>query len=137
MKVAKWYSFLNLKKHYDIILDVPEKDNRAKIKGEFIKKQDGNEPVEGIKQVNTLTIHGIVKVKGKLIVTFESGDVVIEKTINVSKDDSHANIASKIADAFSDLKDWNVTNDDGSSDVLFTAKEEGTNKDMKVTIENN
>ncbi|WP_039042504.1 hypothetical protein [Sporosarcina sp. ZBG7A] len=123
-----------LDKFYDFQIDVPEKENRAEIKGEFLKKQKGSEGREGKREVNTLTIDGIVARTGKIVVTFEDGTVTSEKTIEISKGDTPVSIAGKTASAFSDLVDWDVTNVEGSKDVVFTAEKASEDKEVKVSI---
>ena len=99
---------------------VPEKDNRAEIQGEFLKKQAGSAGHAGVNQVNTLTVGGTVGKSGSLVITFDDGSDRTEKTISIAKDDTHASIASKIAQVFSVLSGWDVTNSSGSASVIFT-----------------
>ncbi|MFS0821606.1 hypothetical protein [Bacillus sp. 1P02SD] len=124
------------KNYENFNIDVPEKDNRAEIEGEFIRKQDGREGNEGVKQVNTLTINGEIAKSGQLLVTFNDGTEQLEKTVQVSKNDSTSVVASKVATSLADLAGWNVTNQQGTSDVVFTAKSAAADKDVKVTITN-
>jgi len=115
---------------------VPESENRAEIKGEFLKKQAGTEGKAAVKQVNTLTINGNVNKAGKLSISFDDGMEKVDKTIVVGKKDSTAIIAANIAEALSNLTGWNVTNATGSTDVVFTAKTAAADKDVTVTLEN-
>lgn len=57
----------------------------------------------GKAQVNTFTIRGTVGEAGELSVVFEDGVVTVDKTIKISKGDTPASIAAKIAIVFGDL----------------------------------
>ena len=119
------------------VVVIPEKDNRAEIKGEFLKKQAGSEGSAGVKQVNTLKITGAIIKAGNVVVTFEEGIEKVEKTIEVLKADTRASIAAKIAKEFSGLSGWDVTNAKGVADVVFTSKTANADKDLNITFTNN
>lgn len=123
------------KKSYENFrIEVPEKENRAEIKGEFLAKQVGSKGHNGVKQVSTLTIQGTVYNDGTHAVSFSDGTENITKTINLVKADTPASIAAKIANEFGDLQGWNVTNSEGSANVVFTAKAAAANKEIAVTF---
>lgn len=119
------------------IIKVPEKDNRAEIKGEFLNKQAGSEGSAGINQVSTLKISGAIIKTGNLVITFEEGIEKVEKTIEVLKTDTYASIAAKIAKKFNGLSGWDVTNVKGEADVVFTSKTANADKDLNITFTNN
>ncbi|MEH7344353.1 hypothetical protein V7122_10815 [Bacillus sp. JJ1532] len=115
---------------------VPEKDNRAEIKGEFLVKQAGSVAHAGIKQVSTLTVQGTAQKDGALDVSFSDGTTDVTKTINLVKADTPATIAAKIAAEFSGLAGWDVANAVGSADVVFTATVEEAHKEVTITLLN-
>ena len=70
-----------------------------------------------------------------MIVTFDDGTIVT-KIIKVAKGDTAEAIAAKISEAFKDLADWDVTNTVGTAVVVFTAKNNVSDKEVKVIITN-
>ncbi|KAA0955592.1 hypothetical protein FQ087_13385 [Sporosarcina sp. ANT_H38] len=114
---------------------VNEKENRAEVKGEMLKKKLGGPAVAGEKEVNTLTVTGSAVSTGNLEVTFDDGNKVT-KTIAVAKGDTPDAIATKIMAAFNGLADWGVTKTEGTAVLVFTAKVAGVDKEVKVTITN-
>ncbi|WP_079524672.1 hypothetical protein [Solibacillus isronensis] len=124
------------KKPYNILLEVPEKENRAEIKGEFLKQQTGIEDYVGVKQVNKVTLNGAIKVNGETVITFEDGEERAEITVTILQDDSFATIAKKVASGLNNLNNWDVTNIDGSAEVIFTSKEARADKSIIFNINN-
>jgi hypothetical protein len=116
---------------------IPAKDNRAEIKGEFLKKQAGTPGNAGVKQVNTLTVDGTVNKSGKLSVVFEDGTDNVTKSIAVTKQDTAATIAAKIGSELQGLNGWDVTYPAGTSSVIFTSKTASADKNVKLTLTNN
>lgn len=125
-----------MKAFKDAQFKVNEKENRAEIKGEMIFKNLGDVPINGVKEVNVLTITGSAISNGELNITFDDGSKVT-KTIAVAKGDSVEAIAAKINVAFKELDLWEVTNAKESADVVFTSKTVSADKDVKITITNN
>ncbi|WOV88062.1 S-layer homology domain-containing protein [Sporosarcina oncorhynchi] len=124
-----------LNKAYDNFqIAIPSNGNRAEIKGEFIKKQQGSQGVDGKIEVNILTVNASVYKPSEIFVTFNDGTVTFDKKIAVTSNDTSISIASKIAAAFNDLVDWDVTNAKGSADVVFTAKEAMDDREVTITI---
>ncbi|MEH7123056.1 hypothetical protein V7149_17185 [Bacillus sp. JJ1503] len=99
--------------------------------------QDGSAPHPGVNQVNTLTVQGTVQKDGALDVSFSDGTTDVTKTINLVKADTPATIAAKIAAEFSGLAGWDVTNAEGSADVVFTTKAAEAHKEVSITLLNN
>lgn len=122
------------KSYDDFQIVVPTYNNRAEIKGTFLIKQTGSEGIGGKAQVNTLTIKGTAGEARELSVTFTDGLVTVDKTIKISEGDTLGHIAEKITIAFSDLAEWEVTNTQGSADVLFTAREAAEDRDVRILI---
>ena len=117
-------------------IQISEKENRAKITGEFQLEQVGTQGSEGIKEVNTLTVeNALVYNVSSIIVIFDDGEVNVSKAISIAKDDTTESIAAKISNAFSDLEDWDVSNEEGSSDVVFTVKNASADKEVKITLQ--
>lgn len=112
----------------------PATGNQANIVGEFLAKQAGSVSSNGIKEVNTLTIDGAINDGGAFDITFSDGTETVTKTITATKKDTHATIAAVIASEFSSLSGWDVTNSNGSTNVVFTAKTASADKDVSITI---
>lgn len=107
------------------------------LQGEFLVKQAGGTGHDGIKEVNTLTVNGAINDGGTTTVIFEDGSVTVTKSIAISKTDTHASIAAKIATELTGLSGWDVTNASGSAEVVFTAKTAGADKSVNITLTNN
>ena len=106
------------------------------LQGEFLVKQAGGTGHDGIKEVNTLTVNGAINDGGTTSVTFEDGSETVTKSIAVSKTDTHASIAAKIATELAGLSGWDATNVSGSAEVVFTAKTAGADKSVNITLTN-
>jgi hypothetical protein len=116
---------------------IPAKDNRAEIKGEFLKKQAGTPGNAGVKQVNTLTVDGTINKAGKLTVAFEDGTENVTKSIAITKKETTATIAAKIVSELQGLNGWDVTYPAGTSSVIFTSKTAAADKNVNLTLTNN
>lgn len=123
------------KAYKDAQFKVNENENRAEVKGEMIFKNLGNEPFKGQKEINEFTITNSAVSNGELIVTVDDGSIATQ-IIKVAKGDTKEIIATKISEAFQDLANWEVKVTVGTSTVVFTAKSNEDDKNVKITISN-
>lgn len=96
--------------------------------------QEGKDAFGGVKQVNTLNVKASVYKKGSINVTFNDGLTMVTKAIQIDEKDTGDSISGKIAEAFSNLNDWDVIKDENSGTIIFTAKETNGHRDVTVTI---
>lgn len=122
------------KAYDDFQITFPSNDNRAEVKGEFLKKQQGSQGIDGKVEMNVLTVDATVNKSGKMLVTFADGKVTSEKTITIIITDTASSLAAKIAAAFTDLAEWDVTNAKESAEVVFTSKEAMDDREITISI---